>query len=74
MHTPCGHINHYWESVGAAIVKKMRGCEWQLRLGTVESKLETRIVATQNKIKETRASGVGQVSTRAANQKYDVVR
>ena len=30
IHTPSGHTNHFWVSVGKAIMKKMKGCAWQV--------------------------------------------
>ena len=45
MHTPCGHINHFWESARAAIERKMNGYYWEIEVDEAESELETRFGA-----------------------------
>ena len=62
MHKPCGHINHFWESVSKAIENQLKGCNWQLQLDEAESELETRMLDIQNKIKACRAEQEGKVS------------
>ena len=76
MHTPCGHINHYWVSVSDAIAEKMKGCEWQLRLDQVSTELEERTAANQTRIKECESGRdckvrlYGNVKLTSSNRKF----
>ena len=33
MHDPAGHITHFMNKIAAQICEKMKGCDWQLRIG-----------------------------------------
>ena len=43
LHTPAGNNNHFWQSVGDNINKKMKGCPWQIRLGAIDEELSLEI-------------------------------
>ena len=63
MHTPCGHINHFWESVCGAIVKKMKGGDWETAVNEALTELKTRIESTNAKIKACRQDEAAKVSS-----------
>jgi len=41
MHTPSGHITHFWMSVSESIMTKMRDCDWMKRLSTIIDETKT---------------------------------
>ena len=51
MHTPSGHTNHFWVSIGKAIMARMKGCAWQVRLASIESEVAAKINEVNIKIK-----------------------
>jgi hypothetical protein len=55
MHTPCGHQNHYWVSIGDAIKNKMKGCDWQVRLANIDGEVDAKIKDIETKIKQCQA-------------------
>ena len=52
MHTPNGHINHFWCSVSGAIVDKMKGCDWQVKVNALDDQVADRIRSAEAKLKE----------------------
>ena len=55
LHTPAGNNNHFWQSVGKEIKKKMKGCPWQIRLGAIDEELSLEIKKVEGKLKELRS-------------------
>ena len=51
MHTPLGHTNHFWVSIGKAIIVRMNGCVWQVQLASIELEVATKINKVQTNIK-----------------------
>ena len=48
MHTPSGHITHFWTSVSDAIHNRMMGCDWQKKLAVVHSDIKAKINVEHN--------------------------
>jgi hypothetical protein len=51
MHTPAGHTNHFWISIGKAIKRQMKGCPWQARLSAIDDEVSTAKRAVEGKMK-----------------------
>ncbi len=62
MHTPCGHQNHFWISINNAIVERMRDCDWQLKLSTIDDEIEEKIKDNARKKKDFVEAGEMKVS------------
>ena len=45
------HTNHYWKDISNAIKAKMKGCAWQVRLASIESKVAINLGEIDAKIK-----------------------
>jgi len=52
MHTPGGHQNHYWKSINEAIKEKMKECDFQIRLSSIDGELEAKTKSNAKKIKD----------------------
>ena len=50
MHTPCGHINHFWESVSNEI-EKLKGCSWQREVEEAAAEVDTKTIANHKRYK-----------------------
>ena len=61
MHTPCGHQNHFWVSIGDAIKAKMEGCDWQVRLANIEGEVDAKIKNIEVKIKHCQAGAESKI-------------
>jgi len=44
MHDPVGHITHFMNKIAAQICEKMKGCDWQLRMNTIDDEGKAKIV------------------------------
>ena len=51
IHTPAGHTNHFWVSVGNAIKMKMKDCPWQARLSAIDDEVSTEKRTVEGKMK-----------------------
>ena len=51
MHTPSGHGNHFWVSIGNAIKTQMKGCPWQAWLLAIDDEVSTEKRAVEAKMK-----------------------
>ena len=51
IHTPSGHTNHFWVSIANAIIARMKGYAWQVRLASIESEVATKLKELNAKIK-----------------------
>ena len=52
MHTPSGHITHFWVSVSNAIRERMKECEWQKRLSTIVDEVKDEIKCIEKVVKD----------------------
>ena len=50
MHTPNGHINHFWESVSETIEKRMKGCAWQVQVTALHDQVAAKLCLIEEKI------------------------
>ena len=51
MHNPSGHTNHFWVSIANAIIARMKGCAWQVRLVSIELEVPTKLNELNTKTK-----------------------
>ena len=51
MHSPAGHITHFWIAVSNAIRERMKGCEWQVRVTSVDAEVKDKIREIKEAIK-----------------------
>ena len=58
MHTPSGHITHFWIAVSDAIRTKMQKCEWRKRLDTIVDEVTTLIKQMELEVKTVDAMSV----------------
>jgi len=52
MHTPSGHITHFWVSVSNAIRERMKECEWQKRLSAIVDEVKDEIKCIEKVVKD----------------------
>ena len=52
MHTPSGHITHFWVSVSNAIRERMKECEWKKRLSTIVDEVKEEIKCIEKVVKD----------------------
>ena len=70
MHTPSGHINHFWKLVSNAIKLYMKNCPWQERLRVIDELVAQKIDAIMGKIKLCKLTP----ATKAADKRLQVIR
>jgi len=44
VHDPTGHITHFMSKIATLICEKMKGCDWQLRLRSIDGEVTAKIV------------------------------
>ena len=44
MHDSAGHIAHFMNKIAALICEKMKGCDWQLRLRSIDGEVTAKII------------------------------
>jgi hypothetical protein len=52
MHTPSGHITHFWVSVSNAIRERMSEGDWRKRLSTIDEKVKVMITTIEKRLKD----------------------
>jgi hypothetical protein len=58
MHTPAGHITHFWIAVSTAIRERMQGCEWQVRVSAIDDEVKEKIKEIKEAIRTSDALSV----------------